>query len=211
MRALPLLLLVTLLATTAPRDLFAESSTASTADALAVARDLFAVTFDRAGVQLNAQAVEHTWPSLENALRTRNPLLESTALGELRREFERIRLEKLRALVKDAPAIYARHLTPEEMREIAAFYRSPTGTRLMQVVPSAVGGNPGDRAARHARRHQRHARSLPPAGARARIHQVAGVRLPGRAACAAATRQGVAGSGRRALAGRARTTTQAGA
>ena len=25
------------------------------------------------------------------------------------------------------------------MREIAAFYRTPTGTRLMQVVPSVVG------------------------------------------------------------------------
>jgi hypothetical protein len=25
------------------------------------------------------------------------------------------------------------------MREIAAFYRSPTGTRLMQVVPGVVG------------------------------------------------------------------------
>jgi hypothetical protein len=138
MRALPLLLLATLLAATAPRDLGAESSTAPTADALAVARDLFAVTFDRAGVQLNAQAVDHTWPSLENALRTRNPMLDDPALRELRREFERIRLEKLRALLKDAPAIYARHLTPDEMREIAAFYRSPTGTRLMHVVPSVM-------------------------------------------------------------------------
>jgi hypothetical protein len=29
-------------------------------EALAAARELFAVTFERAGVQLNAQAVEHT-------------------------------------------------------------------------------------------------------------------------------------------------------
>ena len=54
------------------------------------------MTFERAGVQLNAQAVEHTWPSLENALRANNPLLDAKTLGELRREFERIRLEKLR-------------------------------------------------------------------------------------------------------------------
>jgi hypothetical protein len=138
MRSLRLLLMAVAL-TAAPASIVAQDSRAPTDDALAVARDLFAVTFERAGAQLNAQAVEHTWPSLENALRARNPLLDAKALGELRREFERIRLEKLRALLKDGPAIYARHLTVEQMREISAFYRSPTGTRLMHVVPSVMG------------------------------------------------------------------------
>jgi hypothetical protein len=41
-------------------------------------------------------------------------------------------------VIKDLPQIYARHLSPPEMREIADFYRSPTGTRLMQVVPSVI-------------------------------------------------------------------------
>ena len=108
-------------------------------EALAAAQDLFAVTFERAGAQLNAQAVEHTWPSVENALRARNPNLDAATLTGLKQEFERIRLTKLRAVLKDLPQIYARHLSPEEMREIADFYRSPTGTRLMQVVPSVVG------------------------------------------------------------------------
>jgi hypothetical protein len=136
MRALRLLLVAAALAAVVPTRLGAEPSTD---DALAAARDLFAVTFERAGAQLNAQAVEHTWPSLENALRAKNPLLDAGALGELRREFERIRLEKLQALLKDVPTIYARHLTVDEMREIAVFYRSPTGTRLMHVVPNVVG------------------------------------------------------------------------
>jgi hypothetical protein len=136
MRALRSFLVAAALAALAPNSLGAES--APDADALAAARELFAVTFDRAGSQLNAQAVEHTWPSLENALRAKNPMLDAKALGELRREFERIRLEKLQALMKDVPAIYARHLTAPEMREIAAFYRSPTGTRLMHVVPAIV-------------------------------------------------------------------------
>lgn len=137
MRPLRCFLLAAALAALTPNSLGAES--APNADALAAARELFAVTFERAGVQLNAQAVEHTWPSLENALRAKNPLLDAATLGELRREFERIRLEKLQGLLKDAPAVYARHLAPQEMREIAAFYRSPTGTRLMQVVPSVIG------------------------------------------------------------------------
>ena len=116
-----------------------EESPALSPEALAAAHDLSAVTFDRAGAQLNAQAVEHTWPSVENALRTRNPNLDAATLAGLKQEFERIRLAKLRAVIQDLPQIYARHLSPQEMREITAFYRTPTGTRLMQVVPSVVG------------------------------------------------------------------------
>jgi hypothetical protein len=74
-----------------------------------------------------------------NALRARNPNLDAATLSGLKQEFERIRLAKLRAVIKDLPEIYARHLTPPEMREIAAFYRTPTGTRLMQVVPAVIG------------------------------------------------------------------------
>jgi hypothetical protein len=139
MRSLRLVLVIVALTAAAPASLVAQDSRLPADDALAAARELFAVTFERAGAQLNAQAVEHTWPSLENALRARNPLLDAKTLGELRSEFERIRLEKLRALLKDAPTIYARHLTVEEMRAISAFYRSPTGTRLMHVVPSVLG------------------------------------------------------------------------
>ena len=116
----------------------AEDHPALSPEALAAAQDLFAVTFERAGVQLNAQAVEHTWPSVENALRARNSNLDAATLAGLKQEFERIRLAKLRAVIKDLPQIYARHLSPPEMREIADFYRSPTGTRLMQVVPSVI-------------------------------------------------------------------------
>ena len=41
----------------------------------------------------------------------------------------------MQELLKDAPVIYARYLREEEMREIIAFYRTPAGTRLMQIVP----------------------------------------------------------------------------
>jgi len=113
----------------------AEDRSASSPEALAAAGELFALKFERAGVQLNAQAVEHTWPSVEKALRTRNPALDDAALADLRGEFSRIRLHKMQELLKDAPAIYARYLTRDEMREIIAFYRTPAGTRLMQIVP----------------------------------------------------------------------------
>jgi hypothetical protein len=111
---------------------------ADDAETMAVARELFAVTFDRAGQEINAQAVAHTWPSVENALRAKNPDLDAAKSAELQKEFTRIRLEKMRAVMKDAPAIYARHLTVDDMRQIIAFYRTPAGAHLIQAVPSIV-------------------------------------------------------------------------
>ena len=118
------LLIVAALLASAPGQ--AEDNPPLSPEALAAAQDLSAVTFDRAGVQLNAQAVEHTWPSVENALRTRNPNLDAATLTDLKHEFERIRLAKLRAVIKDLPQIYARHLSPQEMREIYTMPRSDT-------------------------------------------------------------------------------------
>ena len=137
MRAWRELVLVSVMATAFPVAA-AEQRLTPSPEALTIARELFAVTFDRAGVQLNAQAVEHTWPAIENALRGKNPMLDATALADLRREFERIRLDKMRALMKDGPSVYARHLSEAEMREVIGFYRSPAGTRLMQVAPSVM-------------------------------------------------------------------------
>jgi hypothetical protein len=137
MWVLRILILAAALLASAP--VHAEERPEPSPEALAAAQELFAVTFDRAGAQLNAQAVDHTWPGVANALRARNPSLDAATLDGLKQEFERIRLAKLRAVLKDLPQVYARHLNPQEMREIAAFYRSPTGTRLMQVVPSVIG------------------------------------------------------------------------
>jgi uncharacterized protein len=111
---------------------------ADDAETMAVARELFAVTFDRAGQEINAQAVAHTWPSVENALRAKNPDLDAAKSAELQKEFTRIRLEKMRAVMKDAPAIYARHLSVDDMRQIIAFYRTPAGAHLIKAVPSIV-------------------------------------------------------------------------
>jgi len=137
MRILPSLAFVAALIAAAPT-LAAEGGAPPSPEALATARELYAVTFDRAGVQINAQAVEHTWPSLETALRARNPQLDAAALGAMRSEYEHIRLQKMRELMKDAPEIYARYFSQAEMRDIIAFYRTPTGTKLMQEVPSLV-------------------------------------------------------------------------
>ena len=112
----------------------AQSSAASSE----AARDLFTVLFEQAFSTLNTQAVESAWPSIETAVRAQNPKIDAATLAELRREFERIRLAQLYEVTKALPAIYARLLTPEEMRDIAAFYRTPSGRKMLQALPQIM-------------------------------------------------------------------------
>jgi hypothetical protein len=99
------------------------------------AHALFAIMFAHGFTALNAQAVETAWPGIESALRAHRPDIEPAMLAELRREFERIRLARLAEAVKDIPAIYARYLSADDMRFMAAFYGTATGTRVLDAMP----------------------------------------------------------------------------
>jgi hypothetical protein len=115
-----------------------QERTAPDAETLAAARELFAVTFERVGTRINTQAVDSAWPGIEIALKTNNPALDRATLAALHDDFARIRLEKLRALMSDAPVIYARHLHADDMRALVEFYRGPAGTRVLVAMPDIV-------------------------------------------------------------------------
>jgi hypothetical protein len=107
-------------------------------ESMAAAQALFALLFTHGFATLNAQAVEAAWPGIESALRTQRPNIDAATLADLRREFERIRLARLSEVVKDIPAIYARHLNAEDMRVLAAFYGTATGTKMLQAMPKVL-------------------------------------------------------------------------
>ena len=41
--------------------------------------------------------------------------------------------------MKDAPALYAKYFSAQELNELAAFYRSATGAKALQVMPRLMG------------------------------------------------------------------------
>jgi hypothetical protein len=104
-------------------------------ETMEAAQSLFTQLFTHGFVALNAQAVEIAWPGIEGALRAQKPDLSPATLAELRQEFERIRLARLSEIVKDVPAIYARYLTADDMRALAAFYSTPSGAKMLQALP----------------------------------------------------------------------------
>ena len=116
----------------------ARAEAAPSPEAMEAAQALFTQLFAHGFVALNAQAVETAWPGIESALRAQKADLSPAQLVELRGEFERIRLARLSEIVKDVPAIYARYLTVEDMRTLAAFYSTPTGAKMLQVLPKVL-------------------------------------------------------------------------
>ncbi len=136
MRQLRILLVIAALVAPAGMPVPSPAQGQAPSEALEAANELFALLskdmIDQLGAQLRAQF----WPLIERDLRARN--IDDAARGELRREFERIQIEYLADLLKDAPAIYARHFTATELREITAFYRTPTGAKALREMPAVT-------------------------------------------------------------------------
>ena len=129
---------VTLAAANCPPGALRAQEQQPSPESMAAAQALFALLFTHGFATLNAQAVEAAWPGIESALRTQRPNIDASMLADLRREFERIRLARLSEVVKDIPTIYARHLNAEDMRVLAAFYGTATGTKMLQAMPKVL-------------------------------------------------------------------------
>jgi len=108
-------------------------STASP-EALRAAEELFAITSKDMMGQLASQMTAQAWSPLEARLRA-SAKLDDATLSELRGEFERIQRANVTELMKDAPAIYARHFSAQELRNLIAFYNSPTGQKALHTMP----------------------------------------------------------------------------
>jgi hypothetical protein len=131
-RAAACALLVLALAPPAARPQPQSEAPAETVEA---ARELLGLMSKDMVAQLAANVTAQMWPSIEPRLRAFNRNVDETALAALRGELERIQLDHMMNIVKDGPAIYARHFTAAELREIIGFYRTPTGTKLLRLSP----------------------------------------------------------------------------
>lgn len=107
-------------------------------DALQAGKELASVITGQmvadAAIILTAQV----WPSMESSLRAQNPKLDAATLAELRREYERLITRNYAEVMTEAPVIYARYFTGQEMRDLVAFYGTPLGAKTLRVMPQAI-------------------------------------------------------------------------
>ena len=110
----------------------AAAQPAPSPEALQAANELFALLSKDMYTQLVAQITAQIWPQIEHALAAK---ADAATIAELRKEFERIQMDYMSGLMSDAPAIYARHFSAAELRELLAFYRTPIGTKALRELP----------------------------------------------------------------------------
>ena len=113
----------------------AAAQNAATPEGLQAARDLVALLNKETLHQMVSRMTEQVWPVYERGLRTKQPNISDSVVAELRREFERIQLDYISAVMADAPAIYARHFSAAELRELLAFYHTPVGEKSLRELP----------------------------------------------------------------------------
>jgi uncharacterized protein len=115
---------------------FAEE--APSPDTLQAARELVAVFNEPTVAEAVTNLTAQVWPPIEQNLREENPKIDAATAAELRKEYERLMAEEYNGILSDAPAVYARYFTAQEMRDLIAFYRTPAGAKTLRVMPQAT-------------------------------------------------------------------------
>ena len=122
------------LALTAPASAQAPAP-APAPEALQAAQQLAALMSGDTVGQMSAAMTAQIWPAIERQL---GPKVDAATLAELRSEFEQSLAAFSKAAMADAPAVYARHFTAQELHELLAFYKSPVGAKALQTMPAVM-------------------------------------------------------------------------
>jgi uncharacterized protein len=113
----------------------ARAQDAGSPEALAAARELAAIVTGDSMGQLTGAMTAQIWPTIERQVGSK---VDAATLAEMRGEFERTVTAFTGEVMKDAPAVYARHFSAKELREMVAFYKSPTGTKALHEMPKVI-------------------------------------------------------------------------
>ena len=110
----------------------AAAQTPGSTEAVQAAAELASIMSKDLLAQITNQMATQVWPQIEAKARGR---VDAETLAEVRAEFERVVLDFVSQSLKDMPVIYARYFTVDELRDMAAFYRTSTGQKALQRMP----------------------------------------------------------------------------
>jgi uncharacterized protein len=104
-------------------------------EALAAARELSAIMTGDTMTQIAAALTAQIWPSIERAFGSK---VDAATMAEMRGEFEQTVTAFTADVMKDAPQVYARHFSAQEIKDMVAFYKSPTGVKALHEMPKVM-------------------------------------------------------------------------
>ena len=115
----------------------ARAQAAPDAETMQAARDLVAVVTKDVIQDMANRITAQVWPPIEQSLKNKQDI-RPDQFADLRREFVHIQVDFFTKVMADAPAIYARHFTAAELRELLAFYHTPVGAKALRVMPQVT-------------------------------------------------------------------------
>jgi hypothetical protein len=104
-------------------------------EALQAAQQLAALMSGDTVGQMSAAMTAQIWPAIERQLGTK---VDAATLAELRGEFEQSLAAFSKSAMADAPPVYARHFTVDELHQLLAFYKSPVGAKALRTMPAVM-------------------------------------------------------------------------
>jgi hypothetical protein len=113
----------------------ARAQDAPAPDALAAAQELAAIMSPDTISQLSQAMITQIWPKLQAQFGGK---VDQATLAEMRAEFENALARFVNQAMADAPTIYARYFTAAELRDMAAFYKTPTGQKALHTMPKVM-------------------------------------------------------------------------
>ena len=128
-RVLTAILLVTVLA------MPARAQAPGSPEAVKAAGELFVILGGETARQMSTAMIAQMWPGLERELAGK---ISAAVLQEIRAELERSLTNFVNDAMTEGPAIYARYFSAAELRDMAAFYRTPTGVKGLQLLPKVT-------------------------------------------------------------------------
>jgi hypothetical protein len=113
----------------------ARGDDAPSPEALQAAQELSAMVSGDTINQMSAAMTAQIWPNIETSLSAK---IDAATLAELRNEFEKAVAQFANETMKSSPPVYARNFTAQELRDILAFYRTPTGAKALHTMPKVM-------------------------------------------------------------------------
>jgi len=113
----------------------ARAEDAVSPEALRTAQELAGVMNSDTIQQTSAALAAQMWPRIETEFGGR---VDTATLDEMRGEFERSLTKFTSEMMQDTPEIYARYFSAQELRDMIAFYKSPTGVKSLHMMPQVM-------------------------------------------------------------------------
>ena len=112
-----------------------QAQDAGSPEALQAAQELTAIVTGDTIAQMSHSLTSQMWPRIEAKF---GGQVDAATLAELRTEFEASVASFTGAVMKDAPPIYAKYFSAQELHNLLAFYRSPTGAKSLAAMPKVT-------------------------------------------------------------------------